>query len=146
MPAHIKLTIYLLKAISSVAIENRKERPVPYILTMLCYVFCGYMLYRLKMPLWIIGFIAGALLSLVTAFLITFKWKISAHGTGVGGLTAAAYFLISHFHLMPLWLFMLIILISGAVCTSRIILGRHTVMQTICGMINGLFWITIMMP
>jgi membrane-associated phospholipid phosphatase len=39
------------------------------------------------------------------------------------------------------WEFLTIIILSGAVCTSRIILERHTLGQVAAGFLNGAVWV-----
>ncbi|MDE6199596.1 MAG: hypothetical protein K2G06_07115, partial [Muribaculaceae bacterium] len=40
------------------------------------------------------------------------------------------------------WLFVAMVLIAGAVMTSRLILERHTLGQVTAGFFNGAFWVT----
>ena len=145
LPSLIISILYLLKIISSVALVKRKERPIPYVLSILCYIFCCYLLWRLKMPMWFISFFIGATVALLTAFIITFWWKISAHMTGIGGFLAASFYIMSHFHIMSVYWFMLFVLLTGAVGSSRIYLGRHTLMQVLCGTANGFLWVYLAM-
>ncbi|MEG1616710.1 MAG: hypothetical protein RR202_06205 [Bacteroidales bacterium] len=132
--------IVLLKAlrlIEHVSLNRREDRKLPYLITLASYFACGYLLYKLNLPPWVVGFVAGGLLSLIVASIITIWWKISAHMTGMGGFLGAMVFLFHYMNLMPLWLLLTAILLTGLLGTSRIELNRHTFGQVLAGTFNG---------
>ncbi len=126
-----------LKLIEHVSLNRREDRKLPYLITLASYFACGYLLYKLNLPPWVVGFVAGGLLSLIVASVITIWWKISAHMTGMGGFLGAMVFLFHYMNLMPLWLLLTAILLTGLLGTSRIELNRHTFGQVLAGTFNG---------
>lgn len=124
--------------VSDVAIENPKERKIPYIATILCYLLTAF--YIWSFPQWLPMFFIGASVSAFIACLITFKYKISAHTISLGGLCALLIFLgfnhLSTIQIIP-WICSAI-LISGAVGSARIFMGRHTPSQVYSGWLLGL--------
>ena len=134
-----------LKLISSVSLVNREDRKYPYWIALLSYFLCILLLIKINLPLWVPGFICGGLLSLIVSAVITTKWKISAHLTGMGGLLGCALYLSQHYLMLPLWLLLLIIFLTGALGTSRIYLGRHTFGQVIAGSVNGCLCVYLFM-
>lgn len=134
------LGIVLLKTlglIKTVALNHREDRKLPYLISLLSYFVCGLILIKINLPLWVVGFVAGGLASLLIASVITMKWKISAHLTGMGGLLGCAFYLSQQYAMLPLWMLLLFILLTGALGTSRIYLGRHTFGQVVAGTCNG---------
>ncbi len=69
--------------------ENNRERLIPFFVTSVLYFFCYYLLKRLGAPQTILKFILLAASTVFILFLLSFKWKISAHMVGIGGLTGA---------------------------------------------------------
>lgn len=123
--------------VSDVSIDDPRERTVPYIATIACYFLTA--LYLWLMPRWLPMFFVGAGVAAIMATLITFKYKISAHTTSMGGLCAFILFFglnhIATVQILP-WL-VSAILISGAVGSARIFLGRHTPSQVYSGWMLG---------
>ena len=91
-------------------------------------------------------FLIGGGIAALTSVLINFKWKISAHGTGMGGLLALIFSIWMHgynfFDFMPFA--SIALLATGIVGSARLILRRHTLGQVIAGTLNGFFWVFIL--
>ena len=134
--------IYLLSktgAIKDPMLNDRQDRTLPYILCTLCYIALAVYLWMVHSPVWLSMFILGGAISLIVLTVVNRWWKISGHATAMGGLSAMMYYLMasgnSPFDLQ--WAFFAVILLSGMVCTSRLILNRHTLLQVGAGFLNG---------
>lgn len=138
IPAVSILVLYKLKIVKRLSLTIREERFWPYLICLICYVVCGLMLFKIRLPMWVSGYMAGGIIALIINILITLKWKVSAHLTGMGGLLGAAFALcrISVVY-PPLLLLIGLILLTGMLGTSRILLSHHTLMQVIVGTANG---------
>lgn len=140
IPMTAILLLYKFKMISDPALNNRKERFVPYAVSLLSYVALAFYLGRIHAPLWLMAFPIGAAAAIVISFIVTLRWKISAHGAAMGGLVGMVYALV-YYHLAISPSIMLIlylsILAAGVVGTARVILHRHTVAQVLAGTLNG---------
>jgi PAP2 superfamily. len=123
---------------------NRRERFYPYIITLICYAFCGFLLYKLKLPAFFIGFMAGCIVSLIIDLIVTSFWKISAHMTGIGGLLAVVTIIYKYFDGLNLPFLLSTILLVGLLGTSRMYLKCHNLGQVIAGTLNGLLSIYIL--
>lgn len=135
------LTIFLFQKVNGLGIKElsfREKRFVPYILTIIAYVFCLLMMYKLNLPRYMSGIILAALIAMVICFLLNLKWKISEHMTGMGGVIGGLVAFSLLFNYNPVWWLCLFILVAGALGTSRIILKQHTLGQVITGFIVGL--------
>jgi len=137
IPLLISLLLLNRKLISSLEMETQKERVIPYAFTIIFYVFTLYMLKQAPIPPIIFNFVIGATLSVIIAFIINIKWKISAHMIGVGGLVGAliCISIMLEIYITPYIIFGL--LIAGLVGSSRLILKAHTQLQVYVGFVVG---------
>lgn len=139
IPLLISLLLLNRKLINSLEMETQKERIIPYAFTIVFYVFTLFMLKRAPIPPIIFNFIIGATLSVILAFIINIKWKISAHMIGIGGLIGAliCFSIMLDIYITPYIIFAL--LIAGIVGSSRLILKAHTQLQIYAGFVIGVF-------
>lgn len=137
IPLLISLLLLNRKLIKSLEMETTKERIIPYAFTIIFYIFTLYMLKRAPIPPIVFNFIIGATLSVILAFIINIKWKISAHMIGVGGLLGAliCVSLVLEVYVTPFIL--LTLLIAGLVGSSRLILNAHNQSQVYAGFLLG---------
>ena len=124
------LVVVLLKALGfskSILLKTRRERIVPYIATNIFY-FWVFLVFRNQpeVPLILTGFIFGAFLASSAALIANIYFKISMHALGVGSLCGLILIIIfSGFTFSIFLTTMLIFLITGIVCTSRLIVSDH---------------------
>lgn len=135
------ITIFLFQKINGWGIKelsDREKRFVPYGLTILAYVFCLLMMYKLNLPRYMSGIIVAALIAMILCIIINLKWKISEHMTGIGGVVGGLLSFSFLFNYNPVWWLCFFILVAGSLGTSRIILKQHTLGQVISGFVTGL--------
>jgi membrane-associated phospholipid phosphatase len=136
-----------LGKVSNIEISNRRERIIPFIVAILCYLASGLYLRWIHAPQWLCYFFYGAAFAGLTALIVNLKWKISGHCSTYGGYLGILFFIASaHINTIPLlaWLIISIIL-GGMIGSARIILGAHTPGQVFAGYINGFLWVFGMM-
>jgi len=123
--------------ISSMFVEEKKERNWPLLITAGIYLAALYLLNDRRVPAFIQLFLMGAVGSMIIAMLINLRWKISLHMIGIGGLcgalTALYYFTQEG---NPIWL-MCAFGLAGILGTARLLLNAHTSMQILCGFALG---------
>lgn len=139
VPAILIYLLYKLGLVSDLSLKIRKERLLPYLITLLSYSVMIFYYYKMGMPKWFLMQMSAPVIIMVIAIIITLKWKISAHMFGIGGLIGGAM-AVSYFVEIanPYFMFMGLFLIAGLVGTSRLILRRHTLAQVIAGFFLGL--------
>ena len=125
-----------LKIVSSIYMENQKERKWPLLIAISSY----YLLFRMFEFLYIhpiiIKLVLGAMLILFLAVIISNFWKISLHMLGIGGVFGA--FLAFQFLFGgKLFLIILLLLCSGLVAYARINENAHTLKQVYLGFLVG---------
>lgn len=129
----------LFRVIRHIALRDRADRTIPYIAALLCYAVCALHFYTAHAPQWFYMFFVGAGVSIMIVGIINLRWKISAHATAAGGLTAIVVRLALtsvHIHDLtgPLTA---VIIMAGLSGTARLLLGRHTPAQIWAGYLNG---------
>lgn len=140
LPSLAILVLMKFGDVKDVGLSRRTDRFIPYIITGCCFLGCGLYLSTTGLPKWVSYFYIGAAVAAGVNLLVNFKWKISAHGAGIGGFIAMI--LIMNRYGLPhynLWLWCVGAVIAGGLLgTARVWLGRHTPMQTIMGEIVGI--------
>lgn len=124
------LTVLLLKGlgfIKSIFLKTQRERIVPYIATNIFY-FWMFLVFRNQpdVPVILTSFIFGIFLASSAALIANIYFKISMHALGVGSLCGLMLIIIfSGFTYAVFLMAMLVFLITGVVCTSRLIVSDH---------------------
>ena len=128
-------------------LNSRRERMVPYLVTVAGYLAVAVYTRIVNAPMWLTLFVTGGAIALIIDTVVNRWWKISGHTTGMGAICALLLFLmlggIEAFSLT--WIFLLAVLLTGMVGTARMILGRHTLWQVLAGWACG-FISTIALP
>ena len=122
-----------------IELGTKERRMIPYIISILCYFICFWIMTRAHIPHFMNIILVAALVIQMICALINVWWKISTHTAAIGGVTGAllAYSFIFTFNPL-LWLCFVIVL-SGIVGTSRMILRQHTLSQVVTGFLVGFF-------
>ena len=124
------LTVVLLKAlgfIKSIFLKTQRERIVPYIATNIFY-FWVFLVFnnQPEVPVILTGFMFGVFIASSAALIANIYFKISMHALGVGSLCGLMLIIIFSGFTYPVFLTaMLVFLITGFVCTSRLIVSDH---------------------
>ena len=119
--------------------ENNRERLIPFFVTAILYFFCYYLLVRLGAPETITKFILAATTTVLILFLLSFKWKISAHMTGIGGLTGSLIAVSFRLGVNLEYFIIAAVIASGIIGYSRLALKAHKHNQIYLGWLTGLF-------
>ncbi|WP_253401175.1 hypothetical protein [Pontibacter sp. HSC-36F09] len=131
--------------IDSYEIDRREQRSRPLLFTALCYGVTTYLFYSESVFDLLFYFVMGVVTaSVLVAWCVSFFWKISAHGIGLGG--ALGVLLLMN-KLMPesglLIPIVLLVLVSGAVLSARLALHAHTPAQAYTGFLTGLLLVLL---
>ncbi len=137
VPTLLILYLKRLKIISSIDVENRKERLIPFIITLVLYVTTYVLIRRSPLPETLYSMVAASILAMIIAFIITLFWKISIHMTGIGGVIGAMCALFDIHMFFPVGILTALVLLGGFIGTARMVLNVHTLGQVICGSILG---------
>lgn len=139
-PAFLVLLLKPLGFIKNIFLKTQKERIIPYVIANFFY-FWLYLVFRSQpgVPLILTGFIFGVFLSSSAALLANSYFKISMHALGMGALLGLMMLIIFlGFSYAIFMAAMLIFLIAGIVCTSRMIVSNHTPFDIYAGLFIGI--------
>jgi membrane-associated phospholipid phosphatase len=144
VPAMLILMLKKNKAIKSLQMESRQERMLPLAIMSIIYYITYYFLKNLEIINIYCLFLLGITLITLLTLIINFYSKISLHMIGIGGLSGTYLGLLLTFPGTNIIFFYLIIIISGIVAYSRIVLTNHTVRQLFYGYLLGFSMIFVL--
>ena len=116
----------------------KERRLIPYIISILCYFSCSYIMSVLQIPHFMARILMAALIIQVLCAVINIWWKISTHSAAIGGVAGALMAFSFLFMFNPTWWLCLAFIIGGMVGTSRMILRQHTLWQVVAGFLLGM--------
>lgn len=139
IPAGTVILLLRMGRISDVSISDRRQRPFPFMVGIICYIIAGVFLAALKAPYWLVCFFIAATLVAVVELIVSLRWKISAHAGAAGGLLGFVWWLCARNALIgdPFILLSAAILITGIVCWARMYMRHHTFGQVCAGTALG---------
>ena len=120
-----------------IELGHRERRMVPYILSIISYFTCVYVMEQLHMPHFMGSVIVAALAVQIVCALINVWWKISTHTAAIGGVAGALFAFSCYLGFNPVWWLCLVIIVAGMVGTSRMILRQHSLLQVVGGFAVG---------
>lgn len=136
------ITVLLLKAlgfIESIYLRGQKDRIIPYIAAGIFY-FWAFTVFRQQphYPLALTSFVLGAFLAASLALILNIYIKVSMHAIGLGGMVGLLLILAWTNNMMMTWPLALALLISGFVCTSRLVMGAHLPKDIYIGFLSAI--------
>lgn len=128
-----------LKLVGSIEMESNKQRIVPLIITIIFYMWFYQVAKAAHYPVVYNVFILGADISLCLAFFINVFRKLSLHMVGMSGALVAMMFWLLLSQTDISYIFLLMVVLTGAVATARMYLGAHTLQEIYSGFVIGMF-------
>ena len=128
-----------------IELGQRERRMVPYVLSILCYFTCVYIMRSLHIPHFMSSIVVAALCIQIICAIVNGWWKISTHTAAIGGVVGALVAFAAIFGFNPLPWLCITILIAGILGTSRMILRQHSLSEVVSGFLVGVFvgWIVL---
>jgi membrane-associated phospholipid phosphatase len=121
-----------------IELGHKERRMVPYVISILCYFFCVYIMDILHIPHFMGTIVSAALSIQIVCALINVWWKISTHTSAIGGVAGALFVFGEFFGFNPVWWLCLVLILAGVLGTSRMILRQHSLAQVLAGFFVGL--------
>jgi hypothetical protein len=135
------ISVLLLKAvgfIDSIYLKNQKDRIIPYIASGI-FFFWAYHVFKEQSQypeLWV-SYLLGLFLASSAALIANIYFKVSMHAVGVGGWLGLFFLMFNSKEMMMTWPLAAVLLITGMVCTSRMILKAHNAIDIYGGLVIG---------
>lgn len=135
------ITVLLLKGlgfISSVFLRTQKDRIIPYIASGIFY-FWAFQVFRNQpeIPPVMTAFTFAVFISSSAALMANIYFKISMHAIGMGGVLGLFWIIMRQDTFLMSVPLSIAILITGLVCTSRLMVSDHTPKEIYSGLVMG---------
>lgn len=139
MPLISILLMYRLRSISSLTMDSKNERFLPFLSTTFFYMITTYLFVKQLSGYYTMLIVIGSItLSLALVTLISVFWKISAHSVGICGIVGFLFgFYYKHADQQLFYPILVIILIAGLLMSARLSLNAHNPMQIFAGALLG---------
>ncbi len=140
-PFLLVYALFKLGKVSTLMLDDRKDRIIPQIFACVNYLFILiFLIYNYSLDNGLtLSMLAMSISTIVITIINTF-WKISTHACGIAGIASIFYFLTYKYSLhSPTYLIYLMVLIVFCVCVARLYLKAHTFLQILAGLILGSF-------
>ena len=122
---------------TSKELGRKERRVVPYLISILCYFCCFFLMEYRNTPRVISIILVAALVIQMVCALINVWWKISTHTAAIGGVAGGLVVYSIAFSFNPIRWLAYDILMAGMVGTARMILRQHTLAQVVTGFLVG---------
>ena len=137
------LSILLMKGlgfIKSVFLHTRQDRIAPYLAIMIFYFWAAWVFFKFEPGLAPVfpSFMTGIVLTTVVGLLSNIYFKISMHAMGAGGMIGIFLVVMKSNTMLMTWPLCIALLITGIVCTSRLIVSDHSTKEIYGGILAGL--------
>lgn len=136
------LCVGLLRAlgfINSVFLRTQKDRIIPYIACGIFY-FWTFTVFK-EQPSFhpiLSSFMLGVFLASSAALIVNIYYKVSMHALGLGGWLGLFVIIANSNSMLMTWPLSIVILITGLVCTSRLMITDHTQKDIYSGLLTGI--------
>lgn len=134
------LAVVLLRSmgrISSLSIDERRERILPLAIGIVCYLLCAATVSRIPPAMIVRKFmLAGACCELF-CLAVTLYWKISLHLAAQGAVAAVLVLLTFGGAGRLIGALAVVVLAAGVLASARLWLGCHTLRQVAAGYAGG---------
>lgn len=126
--------------IKSFMLHSRQDRIGPYLANMIFYFWMARVFFNFKPELSPIlaSFMTGVFITTAIALVANVFYKISMHAIGCGGMLGIFLIIMNSNTMLMTWPLSLALLISGIVCTSRLLVSDHTPKEIYMGLLVGL--------
>lgn len=135
------LLIYLYRRHQNwtlIELGQKERRMVPYVISIMCYFTCVYVMERMHVPHFMASIVIAALVIQIACAIINVWWKISTHTAAIGGVAGAIFAFAAIFGFNPVSWLCIVFLLSGMLGTSRMILRQHSLSQVVVGFLVGM--------
>lgn len=136
------VTVLLLKGlgfIDSVFLKTQKDRIIPYIACGI-FFFWAYLVFRNQpeIPTILTSFTFAVFISSSAALMANIYFKISMHAIGVGGIVGLFLVIMQQNNMLMTVPLSIAFLITGLVCSSRMIVSDHQPKEIYTGLVMGI--------
>ncbi len=139
-PAFALLLMKGLGFIKSVFLVTPQDRIGPYLANMIFYFNVAWTFFKMTPQLDLIfpAFMTGVFLTTVAGLIANIYFKISMHAMGMGGVLGLFLIIMTYNTMLMTWPLCIAFLVTGLVCTSRLIISNHSEKEIYWGLFAGI--------
>ena len=139
-PAIALLVMKGLGFVKSIFLHTQQDRIGPYLANMIFYFWMARVFFNFKPDVTpvLAVFMTGVFLTTSVALIANIFSKISMHAIGCGGMLGIFIIIMNSNSMLMTWPLSIAMLITGLVCSSRLIVSDHTPKQIYQGLVVGL--------
>ena len=138
LPAVTVFLCWRLKFITSLQMNDQKERIIPLAAAMIFYFWCWFVLKNFsEIPVVFRNFLLGAFITVIGGWLANIAFKVSLHALAVGGMFAFMLILLFSAEGGSASSFAVATFVAGAVCSARLFLSTHHPFDVYAGFVIG---------
>lgn len=123
--------------VKNLLMDERTERTLPYMVIALFYFITYHLFRQLELPFVYSLFLMGSAMLIALVTLINFRWKISIHMVGIGGITGMFIGLAINLSLNLIIMIGSLIFLSGIIGFARMQLNAHKASEIYAGFFAG---------
>ena len=116
---------------------GKERRVVPYVISIVSYLLCCYIMEAAHVPYFIRSIVIAALVVQVACAVCNVFMNVSTHTAAIGGVAGALMAFSAVFGFNPVWWLCVVLVLAGLVGTSRMVLRRHSLHQVVLGFLVG---------
>ena len=120
-----------------IELDKRERRMVPYVISILCYFVCVYIMENMHITHFMSSILVVALMIQILCSIVNVWWKISTHTAAIGGMAGAIAAFSIVFAYNPVFWLCVVFIVAGMLGTCRMILRQHSLSQVVVGFLLG---------
>lgn len=136
-PSIFTFILFKTKTISSLHLEKREDRNIPFIFMIIFYYGSYYILKKTGIPVIFLLLMLASTMMVILVFFINLKFKISIHSLAMGAITGMLIGISYRFQIEMIISIFLAFIISGLVGFSRLALNAHQPSEVYYGYLLG---------
>ncbi|HNP21560.1 MAG TPA: hypothetical protein PKM63_10990 [Panacibacter sp.] len=137
-PAFAVFLLWRLKFIDNIYLRTQRERVAPYIISMIFYWWMWYLARNFTdQPTALKFYFFSIFIATAAGLICNAFFKISMHAMGVGGLMVFAILTAFYYQVYLGADLSIVLIITGMVCSARLILSEHSNFEIYAGLIVG---------
>jgi hypothetical protein len=138
LPLTLMPILLRTKIITNYLLHERSERRIPLLMMALLYMAGAYILQKVEAPVILSLFLNGSSVVVLAVAICNWKWKISNHMAGIGGLTGMVLAVSMRWMLNEQIIIAVLFLVAGFTGYARLNDDDHSPAQVYAGYFLGL--------
>ncbi len=137
LPLAIMPLLRFRKVITSYQLREVSERRLPLLIMAFLYLTGAFILQRARAPMVFAVFLNGSSMVILGCALLSWRWKISNHMAGIGGVIGLILAVTLQWMLDTEFVLVILIMVAGMIGFARLKLDEHTPAQVYAGFLLG---------